>query len=63
MLIITGKRLRERGDDEKAASQFRIALKVMDAFSEDFVEDKWFRETVFEYTREQRREVEALLGE
>lgn len=63
MLIITGKRLRERGDDEKAASQFRIALKVMDAFSEDFVEDKWFRETIFEYTREQRREVEALLGE
>lgn len=35
----------------------------MDAFAEDFVEEKWFRATVYEYTAEQRKEVEALLAE
>jgi len=63
MLIIAGKRLKEKGDTEKANSQFRIARKVMDAFAEDFVEEKWFKATVYEYTNEQRREVEMLLGE
>lgn len=63
MLIITGKRLKERGEAEKAASQFRIAQKVMDAFREDFVEDKWFKATVFDYTAGQRKEIERLLAE
>ncbi len=62
MLIIIGKRLRENGEYEKANSQFRIALKVMDAFEEDFVESKWFKATVYEYTGEQRKEIEKLLS-
>jgi tetratricopeptide (TPR) repeat protein len=63
MLIIAGKHLREKGETEKANSQFRIALKVMDAFEEDFVETKWFKTTVYEYTNEQRKEIEILLSE
>ena len=63
MLITTGKRLKERGETEKAASQFRIARKIMDAFREDFVEDKWFKATVYDYTADQRKEVEQLLAE
>ena len=63
MLIIAGKRLKENGEDEKAATQFRIALKVMDAFADDFIEEKWFWSTIYEYTKEQRKEVEELLGE
>ena len=63
MLIIAGKRLKENGEIEKANSQFRIALKVMDAFKEDFVESKWFKSTVYEYTDEQRREVTMMLAE
>ena len=63
MLIIAGKYLRDNGELEKAISQFRIALKVMDAFEEDFVETKWFKATVYEYTTEQRKEIEQLLSE
>ena len=63
MLIVTGKRLKENGELEKANSQFRIALKVMDAFEEDFVENKWFKATVYEYTTEQRKEIGTLLAE
>lgn len=63
MLIVAGKHLKENGETEKAISQFKIALKVMDAFAEDFVEDKWFSATVYEYTTEQRKEVEELLAE
>ena len=63
MLLIAGKRLRERGEVEKARSQFRIAQKVIDAFAEDFLEEKWFRETVYEYTAPQRKELEQLLKE
>jgi transcriptional regulator with XRE-family HTH domain len=63
MLIVAGKYLKERGEQEKAATQFRIALKVMDAFAEDFVEETWFKATVYEYTAEQRREIETLLAE
>ena len=62
MLIICGKRLSENGDAEKAMSQFRIAQKVIDAFKEDFVEDRWFCETVYTYTEEQRKELAVLLG-
>lgn len=61
MLIIAGKYLLEQGEREKAMSQFRVAEKVMDAFSEDFPETRWFKATVYEYTSEQRKEVEALL--
>jgi transcriptional regulator with XRE-family HTH domain len=63
MLIVAGKYLRERGETEKANSQFRIADKIMDAFKEDFVEEKWFKETIYTCTSEQRAEVEALLAE
>ena len=62
MLIIIGKRLRENGEYEKANSQLRIALKIMDAFEEDFVESKWFKATVYEYTGKQRKEIEKLLS-
>lgn len=61
MLIIAGKYLKSQGETEKAISQFRIAQKVMDAFAEDFVEEKWFKATVYEYTEEQRKEIERLL--
>lgn len=63
MLIVAGKRLKENGESEKAYSQFRIALKVIDAFKEDFIESKWFKATLYEYTKEQRKEIEALLAE
>ena len=63
MLIITGKRLRERGELEKANSQFRIALGVIDAFKEDFIEKRWYRDTVYGCASEQRREIEKLLAE
>ena len=63
MLIVAGKRLKERGEAEKAASQFRIARKIMDAFREDFVEEKWFKATVYDYTTDQRTEIEQLLAE
>ena len=61
MLIICGKRLSEAGETEKAMSQFRIAQKIIDAFKDDFVEDRWFRATVYDYMREQRNEIEELL--
>ena len=63
MLIIAGKYLKENGETEKAISQFRIAQKIMDAFSEDFVETKWFKSTVYDSTGEQRSEIEKLLSE
>ena len=61
MLIVAGKYLKENGETEKANSQFRIALKIIDAFQEDFIEKKWFSATVYEYTSKQRKEVETLL--
>ena len=63
MLVIIGKRLREKGEKEKANVQFRIAQKIIDAFAEDFVEDKWFKATIYEYSKEQRKEIEQLLNE
>ena len=63
MLIVVGKRLKENGETEKAVSQFRIAQKVMDAFAEEFLETKWFKSTIYEYTDEQRKEIERLLNE
>lgn len=63
MLMIAGKYLKSRGENEKASSQFRIAKKIMDAFSEDFVESKWFNSTVYEGTSDRRAEIEKLLNE
>lgn len=63
MLIITGKHLMAQGEREKALSQLRIAQKIMDAFAEDFVETKWFKATVYEYTQAQRQEIERLLAQ
>ena len=63
MLIIAGEYLKKLGENEKAISQFRIAKKIMDAFSEDFVENKWFNSTVYECTSDTRCEVEKLLNE
>ncbi len=62
MLIITGKHLMAQGEREKALSQLRIAQRIMDAFAEDFVETKWFKATVYEYTGEQRQEIDRLLA-
>ena len=63
MLIIAGKCLKEKGEIEKAMLQFRIAKKVMEAFAEDFVEDKWFNATIYDYTSGQRNEIAKLLDE
>ncbi len=62
MLIIVGKHLRASGEEEKAVSQFKIALKIMEAFEEDFLEIKWFKSSVCEYTKEQQDEVKQLLN-
>ena len=37
--------------------------KVMDAFAEDFLETQWFKSTIYEYTDEQRKEIQQLLNE
>ena len=63
MLIIAGKHLMAQGEREKALSQLRIAQKIMDAFAEDFVETKWFKATVYEYTGEQRQEIDRILAQ
>lgn len=62
MLLIAGKCLAEQGETEKAAVQFRIAEKVADAFAEDFLETKCFRSTVYEKLKDQREEIERLIG-
>ena len=63
MLIVAGKHLKEKGEPEKANLQFRIAKKVIDAFAEDFVETKWFCETVYDSAAEIRKEIQTLIGE
>lgn len=62
MLLIAGKYLAEQGEPEKAASQFRIAQKVIDAFADDFLEAKWFRSTLYDRTEGQREEIKRLLN-
>ena len=62
MLTVAGKCLLEQGEAEKAASQFRIAQKVMDTFRDDFAETKWFDDTVYERIAGQRQEIAQLLG-
>ena len=56
------KRNSEKGEKEKALSQFKIAQKVIDAFKDDFIEDKWLNATVYTYALEQRKEIEKLQG-
>ena len=63
MLIIIGKHLKQNGETEKANVQFKIALKIIDAFEEDFLETKCFKSTIFESTIEQRKKIEKLLSE
>ena len=60
-LIITGRYLLMQGEREKGLSQLRIAKAVSEAFAEDFVETKWFKSTVYEYTAAQREEINSLL--
>ena len=61
MLIITGKMLREMGEEQKAKTQFRIAKKVIDAFEDDFTETRWFKSTVYD-SKERREMIEMLLN-
>lgn len=61
MLIVTGKRLREIGEEQKAKTQFKIAKKVIDAFEDDFTETRWFKSTIYDL-KEQREMIERLLN-
>lgn len=61
MLIISGKRLNDMGEAEKAKSQFKIAIKIADAFDDDFLEEKWFCKTIRECVDKERAEAERLL--
>lgn len=61
MLIIAGKHLMEKGETEKAMIQFRIAKKVADAFSEDFLETRWFETTIYECLDNQLKEIEQMI--
>ena len=61
MLFIIGKHLKNNSEISKAAVQFKIALKVMDAFEEDFVENRWFDSTLYDLP--QRDEIRSLLCE
>ena len=63
MLILAGKYLDGMGEHEKAICQFKIAQRVSDAFADDFVEDTWFKGTVYERATEQRKELEQRLSE
>ena len=62
MLIVTGKRLREMGEEQKAKTQFKIAKKVIDAFEDDFTETRWFKSTVYDM-KELREEISRMLHE
>lgn len=61
MLIVAGKYSKDKGETEKANTQFRIAQKIIEVFSEDFIEEKWFESTVCECVSEQKKEIEQLL--
>ena len=63
MLIAAGKHLKDVGEVEKATAQFKIAQKVMDAFAEDFLEDRWFTAPLFDRECAQRKEIHRLLNE
>ncbi|MBO5841981.1 MAG: hypothetical protein J6R46_03195, partial [Clostridia bacterium] len=57
MLLIVGNRLEEKGEHDKAVSQFKIAQKVIDAFKDDFLEDRWFCTTVYDSLQAQREQL------
>ncbi len=63
MLLVIARRLKEKGESEKAAVQLDIARKVIDAFQEDFLEEKLFHETIYEYMDEKRAEIEKQMKE
>ena len=62
MLIVTGKRLREMGEEQKAKTQFKIAKKVIDAFKDDFIETQCFKSTIYE-SNELRSVIIQLINE
>ena len=63
MLIIVGKHLKESGENEKAKTQLEIALQIINAFRNDFVETRYFHATIYEYAVEQLAQIKQLLGE
>ena len=63
MLVIIGKHLKEKGEEQKAAIQLKIAKNIIAAFADDYLEDTLFRETVCEYMKEEAEEIDRLLAE
>lgn len=61
MLIILAKHHKERGEVDKAISQLTIAQKVREAFKDDYLEEKYFWATVYDYTTAQCEEIETML--
>lgn len=60
MLIIVARHLQNKGETQQAKIQLEIALKVIDAFQADYVEQKLFKSTVFEYMEEQKTIIENM---
>ena len=61
MPIILAKHHKERGEVDKAISQLTIAQKVREAFKDDYLEEKYFWATVYDYTTAQCEEIETML--
>ncbi len=61
MLIICGERLKENGENEKAIAQFEIAKRILEAFEADFVEDKYFKGTIYD-NQSLKNEINKLLS-
>lgn len=40
-----------------------IAKKVIDAFSDDYLEDKLFHATIYDYLQNKQKEIENMLNE
>lgn len=62
MLIVAGKRLSEKGKNDKARLQFEIANDIIEAFSKDFLEDAFFDSTVYESLESERNELNDLMN-
>jgi hypothetical protein len=62
MLIVAGKRLSEKGENDKARLQFEIANDIIEAFSKDFLEDAFFDSTVYESLESKRNELNDLMN-
>ncbi len=62
MLIIIGRYLKDRGEFNNAASQLTIALKVIDAFLDDYIEKQCFNSMLYKYMCERKKEVLELLN-